>query len=70
MAASTITDPQADLNLGIHTFVDGTATDPVVIDTSVPATHSIDYVVAGNSSLTSTTSRPLKNPPVDNCVRI
>jgi hypothetical protein len=28
---ATITGPQADLNLGIHAFVDGTATDPVAI---------------------------------------
>ena len=34
---ATITGPQADLNLGIHTFVDGVATDPVVIDTTAPA---------------------------------
>jgi hypothetical protein len=36
---------EADLNLGIHTLVEGIATDPVVIDASSAATHSIDYVV-------------------------
>jgi hypothetical protein len=46
---ATITAPQADQDLGIHTFVDGIATDPVVIDTSVVGTHSIDYVVTGIS---------------------
>jgi hypothetical protein len=28
---ATITGPQQDLNLGIHTFADGIATDPVFI---------------------------------------
>jgi len=50
---ANITGPQADLNLGIHTFVDGTATDPVVIDTSIPGTHTIDYVVTASSGKTS-----------------
>jgi hypothetical protein len=46
----------ADLNLGINTFVDGAAIDPVVINTTVPGTHSIDYVVSDTQSLTSTTT--------------
>jgi len=54
---AVITSPQVDQNLGIHTFVDGIATDPVVIDTSVPGTHSIGYVVAGAAGLTSTSTR-------------
>jgi hypothetical protein len=54
---ATITAPQADQNLGIHTFVDGVATDPAVIDTSVVGTHSIDYVVTGRSGLISTSTR-------------
>ena len=54
---ATITAPQSDLNLGIHTFVDGIASDPVVIDTAAAGTHSIDYVVTGISGLTSTTTR-------------
>ena len=52
-----ITGPNADLNLGIHTFVDGIATDPVVIDTTTPGTHTIDYVVTDISGLTSTSTR-------------
>jgi surface protein with Ig-like domain len=54
---ATITGPLADLNLGIHIFVDGIATDPVVIDTSTTGTHTIDYVITGISGLTSTTTR-------------
>jgi hypothetical protein len=54
---ATITGPTADLNLGIHTFVDGIATDPVGIDTTSPGTHTIDYVVTDQSGLTSTSTR-------------
>ena len=49
---ATITGPQEDLNLGISTFVNGMAMSPIVIDTSEPATDTIDYVVtdaAGDS---------------------
>jgi hypothetical protein len=36
-----ITGPQADLNFSIHIFVDGIATDPVVVDTALrPPTQS------------------------------
>lgn len=42
---ATITGPQADLTLGIHTFVNGAASEPVQIDTSAAATDTIDYVV-------------------------
>ena len=48
-----ITAPQADLNLGIHTFVDGIETDPVVIDTTAPGSHIIEYVVSDSGGLTS-----------------
>jgi hypothetical protein len=54
---ASITGPQADLHLGIHFFVDGAPTDTVQLDTSVAATHSIDYVVTGISGLTSTSIR-------------
>ncbi len=54
---AVITSPQADQNLGIHTFVDGIATDAVIVDTSTPGNHSIDYVVTGISGLTSTSTR-------------
>jgi len=54
---ATISGPQQDLNLGIHLYIDGSATDAVAIDTTTPATHSIDYVVTGISGLTSTSTR-------------
>jgi surface protein with Ig-like domain len=65
---ATITGPQADLNLGIHIYVDGTPTDAVQLDTGKSGTHSIDYVVAGHSGLTSTTTRTVivSSPANDN----
>ena len=54
---ATITGPQADLNLGIHLYVDGTATDAVQLDTSIPGHHTINYAVTGHSGLISTTTR-------------
>ena len=54
---ATITGPQADLNLGITTFVNGTAMSPVQIDTTQAATDTIDYVVTDQSGLTSTSTR-------------
>jgi hypothetical protein len=54
---ANITDPQADLNLGIQTFVDGVAMNPVQIDTSQAATDTIDYVVTDQSGLAATSTR-------------
>jgi hypothetical protein len=54
---ATITGPQADLNLGITTYVNGVATNPVQIDTSAAATDTIDYVATDQSGLTSTSTR-------------
>ena len=54
---ATITGPQADLNLGIATFLNGTLTSNIVIDTSAAATDSIDYVATDQSGLTSTSTR-------------
>ena len=54
---ATITGPTADLNLGIHTFLDGIATDPVIIDASAAGRHSIDYVVTDAAGLSSTSTR-------------
>lgn len=53
---ATITGAEADLNLGIHTFVDGVSMEPVVIDKTVPATHTIEYVVTDSAGLTSTST--------------
>ncbi len=54
---ATITGPQADLNLGLETFVNGVAMSPVQIDTSAAATDTIDYVATDQSGLTSTSTR-------------
>ena len=54
---ATITGPQADLNLGIRTYVNGMLMNPVQIDTSTTATDTIDYVVTDSSGNTSTSTR-------------
>ena len=54
---ATITGPQADLNLGIKTFLNGTLTGNIVVDTSAAATDTIDYVVTDQNGLTSTSTR-------------
>jgi hypothetical protein len=54
---ATITAPIADLNLGIHTFVNGFATNPVQLDTSTAATDTIAYVVTDSAGLSSTSTR-------------
>jgi hypothetical protein len=54
---ATITGPKSDLNLGIRTFVNGVAMDPVQIDTTEVATDTIQYVVTDQSGLTSTSTR-------------
>ena len=54
---ATISGPLPDLNLGIHTFVDGVATDPVVVDTTAPSSHIIEYVVSDSAGLSSTSTR-------------
>jgi hypothetical protein len=54
---ATITGPQADLNLGIKTFLNGTLVSNIAIDTSAVATDTIDYVVTDSQGLTSTSTR-------------
>jgi hypothetical protein len=54
---ATITGPQADLNLGIETYIDGIAMTPVQIDTSMAATDTIDYVATDQNGLSSTSTR-------------
>jgi hypothetical protein len=54
---ATITGPtDSDRNLGIHTFVDGVPMDVILIDTSAPGTHTIEYV-ATNTAGTATSTR-------------
>jgi hypothetical protein len=54
---ATITGPQADLNLGIHTLVGSTPMDQAVIDISAPATYHINYVVTDQNGLSATSTR-------------
>ncbi|MGC9602458.1 MAG: tail fiber domain-containing protein, partial [Minisyncoccia bacterium] len=54
---ATITGPQADLNLGIQTFVGTTPIGQAVIDTSAPATYHIYYVVTDANGITATSTR-------------
>jgi Domain of unknown function (DUF5011) len=54
---ATITGPHADLNLGIQTYLNGTLTSNIVIDTSQVATDTIDYVATDQSGLTATSTR-------------
>jgi hypothetical protein len=54
---ATITGPQADLNLGIATFVNGVAMSPVQVDTSEAATDTIDYVVTDPTGNAATSTR-------------
>ena len=66
---ATITGPQADLNLGITTYVNGIQMTPVQITTTQAATDTIDYVVtdsAGNSATSTRTvivQAPIAAPP-------
>jgi len=50
---TTITGPTADLNLGIKTFLNGALVSNIVIDTSEPATDTIDFVATDQSGLTA-----------------
>jgi hypothetical protein len=57
-----------DSNLGVHAWVDGAASDAVVIDTSVAGTHTVTYRVTendGNSTELSRTvivGQPVQDP--------
>ncbi|HTV26814.1 MAG TPA: tail fiber domain-containing protein [Xanthobacteraceae bacterium] len=54
---ATITGPQADLNLGITTYLNGVSENPLEVDTSQPATDTIDYVATDQTGLTATSTR-------------
>jgi hypothetical protein len=56
---ASITAPLADLNLGIKTFLNGALVSNIVLDTTQAATDTIDYVVADQNGLTSTTTRTI-----------
>jgi hypothetical protein len=63
--ARPITGPQADLNLGIETFVNGLPMSPVQIDTTQVATDTIDYVVTDQNGLPSTSTRTVIIEPAE-----
>jgi hypothetical protein len=54
---ATITGPQADLNLGIGTYVNGSPMNPIQLDTSTVATDTIVYVATNQNGLTSTNEK-------------
>jgi len=54
---ASITGPQADLNLGITTYVNGSEMNPVQIDTSAAATDTIGYVATDQNGLSATSTR-------------
>ena len=51
---TAITAPQADLNLGIRTFLNGALVSNIILDTSEVATDTIDYVATDGTGLTAT----------------
>ena len=46
-----------DTNLGYQTFLNGTPMNPIVIDTSEPATDTVQYVATDSAGLTATSTR-------------
>jgi hypothetical protein len=56
---ATITGPQADLNLGITTYLNGVPMSPIQLDTSEPATDTIQYVATDSTGLTATSTRTI-----------
>jgi hypothetical protein len=61
---ATITGPQADLNLGIKTYLNGTLVSDIVIDTSATATDTVDYVATDQNGLTATSTRQVVIQPL------
>jgi len=66
---ATITGPQADLNLGVHLFLNGSPVDAIQLDTTAAATDTIDYVATDSAGLTSTSTRtviiqPAQSPSI------
>jgi hypothetical protein len=54
---ATITGPQADLNLGIHTYLNDAPVNTIQIDTTQVATDTIQYVATDQTGLTATSKR-------------
>jgi hypothetical protein len=55
-----------DTNLGYQTFLNGTLTSNIVLDTSQVATDTIDYVATDNNGLTATSTRTVLIVPAAN----
>ena len=60
---ATITGPQADLNLGLKYFLNGTLVSNIVLDTSQVATDTIDYVATNANGLSATSTRTILIQP-------
>jgi hypothetical protein len=54
---ATITDPKADLNLGLKYFLNGALVSDIVIDTTNVATDTVQYVATDPTGLTATSTR-------------
>jgi Domain of unknown function (DUF5011) len=54
---ATITGPQQDLNLGMLTYLNGSKTDTIQLDTSTTSTSAVDYVVTDQFGTTATATR-------------
>jgi 3-dehydroquinate dehydratase len=54
---ATITGPAADLNLGIHFFLNGKPVETIQIDTSTAGTSTVNYVAIDPNGLTATSTR-------------
>jgi hypothetical protein len=54
---ATITGPQADLNLGIRTYLNGAPVSTIQIDTTQVATDTIQYVATDQTGLTATSTK-------------
>lgn len=67
---ATVTD-NVDHNLGLKTFLNGALASDIIIDTSVAATDTIDYVATDNAGNAATSTRTvvieaLTPPPTPN----
>ena len=64
-----ITGPtDADKNLGIHTFVNGVAMEPVQIDTSTAGTHTIDYAATNSFGAATSTRTVIVDAPLNQTI--
>ena len=66
---ATVTGPQADLNLGLTTLLDGATMTALSLDTSAAGTHTIEYRAYDQSGLMGSATRTVivtagnDNPP-------